>query len=319
MAACDMLTRRTLVALGLMVVATAAFATSPPKPTSPTSTSTTTFQVFVKVQGPQDKGPRLVHAADVTRGGAGAAPVVTGKAVAELDGLGVAFQAAWLEHIKKAPATVTFTEIMHSDTGMKPTPIPVKVSFQKGDALYWPAVLRAFVDAKGYDGGLARLRWVDFDRSAGSPAGADDRRSKHSNFRPGTSAPYDAEGAAFFAIKTPIRPSGMGSPQGVLRPSKSKPGLAVSQDFDNGTFTIAYVRLFRDGHSEVTPRTVGEDVAAAFSPYGADVAVSVIDNGEYQKRAVKAGTALHLEAHLVEELEHRAFYVVEPAIDPAPF
>src|SRR5690606_27042626 len=115
-AACAMLTRRALFVLGLMSIATAAWAAAPPKAapatTASTKTPTSTFQVFVKVQGKGDKAPRLLHAADVTRGTAGAAPVVTGKAVPELDRLGVAFHAAWLEHLKKPPATVGFTETM---------------------------------------------------------------------------------------------------------------------------------------------------------------------------------------------------------------
>jgi hypothetical protein len=280
-----------------------------------TSALAETFTVRVKMENAKG-GVDLIPVGQIDRTSGKA--TAKGLAAPVLDKLSDDFVAAWKAHTW--PASVEVSESISDNTGMRPNHRIHKYTFTKADRLYPAAVIRQFIEKRGLEAlGMSGVRFVEYDRTAESPAGAHDRASQHINFRKGTKMGDDG-GYATFYIKHKVRTPSMGTPDYVFRPSKSEPALAVAQNWDDGTHTIAIMKAFQDGHVEVAPYYAGEQFEGHFGGFGLyDEHVWLIRNEKWIQFEVSKKSPLLLEAQIVGNLEHRHFYDVTPAVDPKVF
>ena len=291
---------RLLTAFALVALSTSAYAE--------------TFTVRVKMENAKG-GTELVPVGQIDR--TNGKVTAKGFAAPALDKLSDDFVAAWKAH--KWPASVEISESISDHTGMRPNHRIHKYTFTKKDVLYPAAVIRQFIEKRGLEAlGMSTVRFVEFDSTPESPAGAHDRASQHINFRKGTTMDDDG-GYTSFYIKQKVRTPSMGTPDYVFRPSKTEPALAVAQNFDSGMATIAIMKAFPDGHVEVEPYYAGKQFENQFDYGASDEHVWLIRNGTWIQFEVSKKSPLLLEAQIVGNLEHRNFYDVTPPVDPKVF
>ena len=131
------MTRRSLL-LGLLATTLAGTALSAP---SSGAVHATVFTVRVKTKD----GP--VAVGEIERGADGKVKV-RGLTAPSLDKLADDFATAWKAHVH--PPSVSVTENIASDTGMRPAHTDYTFTFKPGDKLYLPAVIKQFAATKGY-------------------------------------------------------------------------------------------------------------------------------------------------------------------------
>ena len=275
------------------------------------------FAVRVKTQVGSEAAV-YVPVGEVVRKPDGAVAAQGMKAPA-LDRLTDKFVAEWSAF--KPPAAVVITDEVYSDTGMRPTKLPISFTFTEKDALYKPAVLRHFAETHKYKVlGLGSIKFSEHDTSPGSGRHVLDEAQQNYNFRKGTTLEY-SNGQVMFFISTSVRPANNGAPMGVLRVSATDANFGVFQDHDDGTQELAYLTLQKDGRFEVTPRYAGEVFESDFGRFTpTDLGVSVITKAtDYKQLPVKRTSPHLLEAYIVQTLEHQHFYDVLPKIDPVLF
>jgi hypothetical protein len=296
---------RLLAAFTLLALSTSALS-------APT---TETFTVRVKMDNPKG-GVDFVPVGQIER--ANGKVTAKGFAAPALDKLSDDFVAAWKAH--KWPASVEVSESISEHTGMRPEHKVHKFTFTKTDRLYAAAVIKQFIEKRNLEAlGMSTVRFIEFDSTPEYPPGAHDRASQHINFRKGTKIDDDG-GYTSFYIKQKIRTPSMGTPDYVLRPSKTEPALAVAQNFDDGTATIAIMKAFPDGHVDVEPWYAGTQFEGQFGGFGAaDEYVWLIRNGTWIEFKISKKSPLLLEAQIIGNLEHRHYYDVTPPVDPKIF
>jgi hypothetical protein len=210
---------------------------------------------------------------------------------------------------------VKITQTLPTDTGMQPGYVPHTVEFTVGDKLYDAAVMYEFLRKNGYRAQpLEMVKFVDFDRSAEYPPGADDAASTFSNFRKGTEL---EEFQKSFEIEKQIRPN---RPPGKGRKSASDKPQSLAVDNDDGLFAIARVTLKDGGGIDVTPVYARDTFASNFGTFSTkeDVPLDVILPGEYEKwdnRVIPKTSPMLLEAYILRYLENAHPYDVTPVID----
>jgi len=302
------MTRRSLL-LGVLATTLAGTASSAPRSTAHPSV----YTVRVKTTN----GP--VAVGEIARGPDGKV-VVRALAAPALDKLADDFDAAWKAHVR--PPSVAVTENIASDTGMRPSHKDYTFTFKPGDKLYLPAVIKQFAEAKGYEVlGMKSVRFVDYDMTKEYPPGAHDRAAQIINIRKGTRLD-DGGGYASFFVQQVVRTPNHGTPMFVQRQSATNPSLAVSQNYDDGTITLAWMKVFASGTVTVQTFHQGQQLVDHWGTYDPkrEEEVSIVHAATtWKSYKVKPGTEWHLEGRLVGLLENHYFYDVTPAIDPAVF
>jgi len=276
-----------------------------------------TFTVRIKMKNAKG-GMDLVPVGEITR--TNGKVTIKGIPAPAIDAISDKFIAEWKAF--KLPAKVTITENISSNTGMQPDFKDHSATFVPGDKLYTAAVIREFVTARGFEPlGMRSVKFIEYDRTAESPAGADDRASTHYNFRKGTGdLDYNDEGYDAFYIKAPLRPGTMGKPDMVLRPSVTNPKLGVAQNWDDGMQHIAIMKVFKDGHVEVEAERAHQQFVDQTFSWEQDQEVKlIVDASEWKTIKIKKQSPMLLEAFIVGTLEHGSYYDVTPVIDPARF
>jgi len=273
-----------------------------------------TYSVKVKMADKTGK-ITLIPFAEITRTNG----VVSTKVlpVPQLEALSKTFMTEWNAY--KQPASVKITEHHPNNTGMRPVYSPYTFTFTPKDVLFKAAVVREFLEKKGYKAlGMSTIDFVVWDASAEYPPGAHDRASTFSNFRKGTTLDYDQSGAYSLFISKPIRPVRSGS-EG--RKSASDPHTYLATGYDEGEFEVARMILHSDGRIDVTPVTPAEVFASNFGTFSTkeDIEIKTIGDDEYHtwaKRTVPKTSTQLLEAYIIEHLEYYNDYDVTPVIDP---
>jgi hypothetical protein len=296
-------------ACAAIAVVAAASTTVSAAPTTPAA------QYTLRVKMKTATGFTFVPIAEVSRTGG----KVTTKALAApaLDKLADELEQRW--RAWTAPASITITETLASDTGMRPQYRPYSATFTTKDGLYQAAVIKQFADKYGYSIlGLSGVHFITYDASAEYPPNAHDRASTHSNFRKNTGKlDYDANGHNGVYLSISVRPA---SSIDDKRVSTSDPTIAIGHHYDDGTVQVGWLDLQQDGTITAHKTYLGQQFVEWFGAFAPQVAsVPVYDHGEYKYLEVKKDSAWNLEAQLVSSWEGRNLYDIAPAIDPVVF
>lgn len=254
----------------------------------------------------------LVPVGEIARG-AGGAITVTPLAAPALDAMTTKLVAEWSAY--EQPASVKVTQHIAAHTGMQPQYVPHTFTFTDKDKLYKAAVIREFLEKRGYVAtlGMEVIKFVEFDSSAEYPPMAHDRASTRSNFRKGTDPQFHG-GRHSFYIGKEIRPKR--SP-GAGRISASDKAFALAVGYDDGTLELARMDWFEDGKIVVTPVFAKDRLERAFPATLDDVTVRTIVKEAWMERVVPKDSPRALEAAIVTQLEYMKAYEIKPVIDPA--
>jgi hypothetical protein len=278
--------------------------------TATASAAPAKYDVRIKLVA-KDGSVTFAPVGQITRDAAGKI-TAKGIAVPALDKLGAKLADDWKAY--KIPAEVKITESLPSNTGMQPNYQPHTVTFNTKDRLYKAAVLRNFLEARGYSAlGMRTIQFVAYDQSAEFPPNADDRASTLSNFRKGTELQYQ-QGEYMFWVSAPVRKT---QSPGLRRLSKADPAASLAMNYDEGLEEIAMIEMFEDGRVEIHPELAAQRFEHTFGTVDGDVEFSVVDAKGDNWRSVKIAktSPMLLEAQILARLENNNFYDVVPAID----
>ncbi|MFT3694400.1 MAG: hypothetical protein QM831_14735 [Kofleriaceae bacterium] len=259
---------------------------------------------------------RYVAIAEIDRTGA-----ITPLPAPELDKITDEAAAAWKTY--KPAASITITENLTESASMAGEfKKDVPVTFTAKEPLYPIASLRAFADAHKLTLSGMGVSFVDYDTHNNTPKGGYDGSTSFDHFRKSKDVPkFGKEGYILGFLEKELRTNNADQKDEPRWISKSNPKLKLARDSSNGNLTVAWVKLYKDGHVEYTPKYARDELTTAWREYKPeDVEVSIYENDmTYLNQKIPAKSPINFEAQMVQRLAHYDGYDLEPVVDVAMF
>jgi hypothetical protein len=244
--------------------------------------------------------------------------VLTPIAAPELDKISDDAAAAWKTY--KPAASIKVTERHANSVSMGgPDEADHTFTFTAKEPLYHAAALRAFADANGLVLSGLGVNFMAFDEHD-PPKGTYDGAITYDHFRKSKDTlKFGKQGYVLGFLERSLRTQAADELDAQRWISASDPKVSLERDSSSGELTVAWVKLYADGHVEYKPMYARDLLAQDWqAPYtAADVEVSTYDHDAFTMKKIAKASPTNLEAMLVERLVHYAGYDIDPAIDVA--
>ncbi|MFT3695875.1 MAG: hypothetical protein QM831_22255 [Kofleriaceae bacterium] len=242
---------------------------------------------------------------------------ITPIAAPELDKISNDTAVAWKTY-KPAPS-IKITEFhadsisMSGDNGSNHT-----FTFTANEPLYPVAALRAFADAQGLELAGMGVSFMEFDTHRPPPT-TYDGLTTFDHFRKSTAVPNFGDRDYILGFfKKSLRTNDEQHLDDARYVSPTNKHIKLARDTSPDDFTVAWVKLFKDGHVEYTQKFIRDELMSRWTkPVVEDAELSIYDGDTYVTKKVPKSSPMNFEAQIVQRLEKYGGYDLEPAIDVA--